>query len=123
MWGQDLAAIYPVILCGGSGTRLWPASRSDQPKQFLKLVGDRSSFQETVLRVKDIPGVAEVVVVTGEAMVEFVAAQTAEIGAWATILVEPEARDSAPAVAAAAAYVQAQDQDGVVLMLAADHHI
>ncbi|AZS23145.1 MULTISPECIES: mannose-1-phosphate guanylyltransferase/mannose-6-phosphate isomerase [unclassified Caulobacter] len=118
-----MAAIYPVILCGGSGTRLWPASRSDQPKQFLKLVGDRSSFQETVLRVKDIPGVAEVVVVTGEAMVAFVAEQTAEIGAWATILVEPEARDSAPAVAAAAAYVQAQDPAGVVLMLAADHHI
>jgi len=118
-----LAAIYPVILCGGSGTRLWPASRSDQPKQFLKLVGDRSSFQETVLRVKDIPGVAEVVVVTGEAMVAFVAEQTAEIGAWVTILVEPEARDSAPAVAAAAAYVQAQDPAGVVLMLAADHHI
>lgn len=118
-----MAAIYPVILCGGSGTRLWPASRSDQPKQFLKLVGELSSFQETVLRVKDIPGVAEVVVVTGEAMVQFVAEQTAEIGAWATILVEPEARDSAPAVAAAAAYVEAQDPTGVVLMLAADHHI
>ena len=123
MWGRDLSAIYPVILCGGSGTRLWPASRSDQPKQFLKLVGDRSSFQETVLRVKDIPGVAEIVVVTGEAMVGFVAEQTAEIGVWVTILVEPEARDSAPAVAAAAAYVESQDPAGVVLMLAADHHI
>ncbi|WP_454718442.1 mannose-1-phosphate guanylyltransferase [Caulobacter segnis] len=118
-----MAAIYPVILCGGSGTRLWPASRSDQPKQFLKLVGDRSSFQETVLRVKDIPGVAEIVVVTGEAMVGFVAEQTAEIETWVTILVEPEARDSAPAVAAAAAYVQGLDPDGVVLMLAADHHV
>ncbi|WP_395445098.1 mannose-1-phosphate guanylyltransferase [Caulobacter sp. UC70_42] len=118
-----MASIYPVILCGGSGTRLWPASRSDQPKQFLKLVGDRSSFQETVLRVKDIPGVAEIVIVTGEAMVGFVAEQTAEIGVFVTILVEPEARDSAPAVAAAAAYVQSQDPDGVVLMLAADHHI
>lgn len=123
MWGHILASIYPVILCGGSGTRLWPASRSDQPKQFLKLVGERSSFQETVLRVKDIPGVAEIVIVTGEAMVEFVAQQTAEIGAWVTILVEPEARDSAPAVAAAAAYVESRDPDGVVLMLAADHHI
>lgn len=121
--GFNLASIYPVILCGGSGTRLWPASRSDQPKQFLKLVGDRSSFQETVLRVKDIPGVAEIVIVTGEAMVEFVAQQTAEIDARVTILVEPEARDSAPAVAAAAAYVEARDPDGVVLMLAADHHI
>ncbi len=121
--GFILASIYPVILCGGSGTRLWPASRSDQPKQFLKLVGDRSSFQETVLRVKDIPGVAEIVVVTGEAMIGFVADQTAELGVAATILVEPEARDSAPAVAAAAAYVESRDPDGVVLMLAADHHI
>lgn len=102
---------------------MWPASRSDQPKQFLKLVGDRSSFQETVLRVKDIPGVAEIVIVTGEAMVEFVAQQTAEIGALVTILVEPEARDSGPAIAAASAYVVAKDPNGVVLMLAADHHI
>ncbi len=121
--GLLLASIYPVILCGGSGTRLWPASRSDQPKQFLKLVGDRSSFQETVLRVKDIPGVAEIVIVTGEAMVGFVSEQTAQIETWATILVEPEARDSAPAVAAAAAYVQTLDPNGVVLMLAADHHV
>lgn len=123
MVGFILASIYPVILCGGSGTRLWPASRSDQPKQFLKLVGDRSSFQETVLRVKDIPGVAEIVIVTGGAMVDFVAQQTAEIHTRVTILVEPEARDSAPAVAAAAAYVESLDPDGVVLMLAADHHI
>ncbi len=123
MVGFILASIYPVILCGGSGTRLWPASRSDQPKQFLKLVGERSSFQETVLRVKDIPGVAEIVIVTGEAMVDYVVRQTAEIDTWVTILVEPEARDSAPAVAAAAAYVERQDPDGVVLMLAADHHI
>ncbi|MFY8209484.1 MAG: mannose-1-phosphate guanylyltransferase [Caulobacter sp.] len=118
-----MASIYPVILCGGSGTRLWPASRSDQPKQFLKLVGDRSSFQETVLRVRDLAGVAEIVIVTGEAMIEFVAQQTDELGAWVTMLVEPEARDSGPAVAAAAAYVHAKDPAGVVLMLAADHHI
>ena len=118
-----MSAIYPVILCGGSGTRLWPASRADQPKQFLKLIGETSSFQDTVLRVKDLPGRAEIVIVTGEAMVGFVQAQTAEIGVPATVLVEPEARDSAPAVAAAAAYVQSRDPDGVALMLAADHHI
>lgn len=118
-----MAAIYPVILCGGSGTRLWPASRSDQPKQFLKLVGNRSSFQETVLRVKNIPGVVEIVIVTGEAMVDFVSQQTTEIDTDVTILVEPEARDSGPAVAAAASYVERQAPDGIVLMLAADHHI
>ena len=118
-----MSAIYPVILCGGSGTRLWPASRADQPKQFLKLIGETSSFQDTVLRVKDLPGRAEIVVVTGEAMTAFVLAQTAEIGVEVTVLIEPEARDSAPAVAAAAAYVQSRDPEGVALMLAADHYI
>ena len=121
--GFILTSIYPVILCGGSGTRLWPASRSDQPKQFLKLVGERSSFQETILRVKGIPGVAEIVIVTGEAMIGHVSRQAAEINCPVIVLVEPEARDSAPAVAAAAAYVESRDPDGVVLMLAADHHI
>lgn len=118
-----MSAIYPVILCGGSGTRLWPASRADQPKQFLKLIGDHSSFQDTVLRVANLPGRAEIVIVTGGAMIDFVLAQTAEIGVPVTVLVEPEARDSAPAVAAAAAYVESRDPDGVALMLAADHYI
>jgi mannose-1-phosphate guanylyltransferase len=118
-----VSAIYPVILCGGSGTRLWPASRADQPKQFLKLIGEYSSFQDTVLRVATLPGRAEIVIVTGGAMVEFVLAQTGEIGVPVTVLVEPEARDSAPAVAAAAAYVQSRDPEGVALMLAADHYI
>lgn len=121
--GTALSAIYPVILCGGSGTRLWPASRADQPKQFLKLIGQTSSFQDTVLRVKDLPGRAEIIVVTGAAMAPFVQSQTDEIGAPVTVLIEPEARDSAPAVAAAAAYVESRDPDGVALMLAADHHI
>lgn len=118
-----MSAIYPVILCGGSGTRLWPASRADQPKQFLKLIGETSSFQDTVLRVKDLPGRAEIIIVTGGAMASFVRDQTAEIGVEVTVLIEPEARDSAPAVAVAAAYVQSRDPDGVALMLAADHHI
>jgi mannose-1-phosphate guanylyltransferase len=118
-----LAAIYPVILCGGSGTRLWPASRADRPKQFLKLIGDRSSFQDTILRVMDLPGADEIVVVTGQAMAELVERQARELGVNLTVIIEPEARDSAPAIAAAAAYVQSVSPDGVMLMLAADHHI
>jgi mannose-1-phosphate guanylyltransferase len=118
-----LAAIYPVILCGGSGTRLWPASRSDRPKQFLKLIGDRSSFQDTILRVMDLPGADEIVVVTGKAMAELVERQAVELGVKLTVIIEPEARDSAPAIAAAAAYVRSLSPDGVMLMLAADHHI
>jgi len=118
-----LEAIYPVILCGGAGTRLWPSSRADRPKQFLKLVGSRSSFQETILRVMDLPGAEEIVVVTGQAMAELVERQALEVGAKLTVIIEPEARDSAPAIAAAAAYVQTLSPDGVMLMLAADHHI
>ncbi|KQY35287.1 mannose-1-phosphate guanylyltransferase [Caulobacter sp. Root487D2Y] len=118
-----MSAIYPVILCGGSGTRLWPASRPDRPKQFLKLLGPHSSFQETLLRVRDLSEGREVVIVTGAAMADFVRRQAAEIETPVAVLIEPEARDSAPAVAAAAAYVEARDPEGVVLMLAADHHV
>ncbi|PXA83993.1 mannose-1-phosphate guanylyltransferase/mannose-6-phosphate isomerase [Caulobacter sp. D4A] len=118
-----MTAIYPVVLCGGSGTRLWPSSRPDQPKQFLKLVGERSSFQETLLRVKDLDGARECVVVTGAAMAEMVEQQAAEINVPLTVIIEPEARDSGPAIAAAAAYVRTRDVDGVILMLAADHYI
>jgi len=112
-----------VILCGGSGTRLWPASRADRPKQFLKLVGERSSFQDTILRVLDLSGVDEIVVVTGLGMAELVERQALELSVKLTVIVEPEARDSAPAIAAAAAHVQAVSPDGAILMLAADHHI
>lgn len=112
-----------MILCGGSGTRLWPASRADRPKQFLKLIGDRSSFQDTILRVMNLPGADEIVVVTGKAMAELVERQALELNVKLTVIIEPEARDSAPAIAAAAAYVASQSPDGVMLMLAADHHI
>jgi len=118
-----LSAIYPIILCGGSGTRLWPSSRPDRPKQFLKLLGKHSSFQETLLRVSALAEGHETVVVTGPGMVDFVRRQAAEVHVRIVTLVEPEARDSAPAIAAAAAYVQSRDPDGVALMLAADHHV
>lgn len=121
--GICLIATYPVILCGGAGTRLWPASRADRPKQFLKLIGDFSSFQHTILRVMDLHCVREIVVVTGQAMVELVETQAREVGVRPTVIIEPEARDSAPAIAAAAAYVQSLEPDAVMLMLAADHHI
>ena len=115
-------ALYPVVLCGGSGTRLWPSSRADRPKQFLKFWGGRSTFQETLLRVADLGGESPVIV-TGESMLGFVREQAAELGVDIVVLIEPAARDSAPAVAAAAAYVEARDPDGVILMLAADHHV
>lgn len=118
-----MTAIFPVILCGGAGTRLWPASRPDRPKQFLKLLGAYSSFQETLLRVRDLAETRDVIVVTGAAMVEMVREQAGEIGAAITVLIEPQARNSAPAVAAAAVHVERLDPDAVMLMLAADHHV
>ncbi|MDP2213497.1 AGE family epimerase/isomerase [Phenylobacterium sp.] len=116
-------AIYPVIMCGGSGTRLWPASRPARPKQFLPLVGARSMFQETVLRVAGLEGAAQVVVVAGVAHGKLIAAQLSEIGVEAAVLLEPEPRDSAPAMAGACAWIAQRDQDGVAVVVAADHHV
>jgi len=110
-------------MCGGSGTRLWPASRPAHPKQFLPLVGVRSMFQDTVLRVAGLPGAAEVVVVAGLAHGALIEAQLSEIGTTAAVLLEPEARDSAAAMAAACAWIDARDPEGVAVVVSADHHI
>jgi len=115
--------IYPVIMCGGAGSRLWPASRPGRPKQFLPLTGARSLFQETVLRVSPLAAEGDVVVVAGLGHADAIAAELAAIGVEATILLEPEARDSGPAMAAAAAFIQHRDPDGVAAIIASDHHI
>jgi mannose-1-phosphate guanylyltransferase/mannose-6-phosphate isomerase len=115
--------IYPVIMCGGAGSRLWPASRPGRPKQFLPLTGARSLFQETVLRVAPLAAEGDVVVVAGLGHADAISAELAAIGIEATILLEPEARDSGPAMAAAAAFVQRRDPDGVAAIIASDHHI
>lgn len=115
--------LTPLILCGGGGTRLWPVSRDDRPKQFIKLFGDLTSFQETVLRVRDPELFAAPVIVTNERYGDLVAAQLAEIGAdaSATILVEPSRRESGPAIAAAAAYVAQRDPEAPLIVLPSDH--
>jgi len=116
--------IYPVIMCGGAGSRLWPASRPGRPKQFLALAGPRSLFQETVLRVAPLAeGGGGLIVVAGIGHADAISAQLAEIGVAATVLLEPEARDSGPAMAAAAGFIQARDPEGVAAIIASDHHI
>lgn len=115
---------YPVIMCGGAGSRLWPASRPGRPKQFLALAGPRSLFQETVLRVAPLTeDGGGLIVVAGTGHADSIAAQLAEIGVRATVVLEPAARDSAPAMAAAAALIEARDPDGVAAIIASDHHI
>lgn len=116
-------ALYPVIMCGGSGTRLWPASRTSRPKQFIPLTGDRSTFQETVERISGIPGAAEILIVAGVGHAAAIADQLAEIGARAQVILEPEPRDSAPAMAAACAWIAARDPAGVAAVVSADHHV
>ena len=114
--------IYPVILCGGSGTRLWPASRSSRPKQFIGLLGDESLFQQTVERVLGLEEITELIIVAGEAHREWVSSQLPGT-IDQTIIIEPEGRDSAPAIAAATAYIHAKDPDGVAVILSSDHFI
>ena len=121
--GRLQLAIYPVIMCGGSGSRLWPASRPSHPKQFLPLIGALSMFQDTVLRVADLGEAGDMVIVAGIAHAELIASQLREIGVSATVLLEPEPRDSAPAMAAACAWIARRDPDGVAVVVAADHHM
>src|SRR3954470_8696551 len=113
--------IIPLIMCGGAGTRLWPASREVHPKQFLPLFGPRSTFQDTLLRVSDAALFERPIVITNTAYRFMVLEQLAEIGIEADVLLEPMRRDSGPAIAAGAAFAQLRDGDAVVLALAADH--
>ncbi len=115
--------IHPVILCGGSGTRLWPASRESYPKQFITLVGEGSTFQATVGRLCDPAAFAAPTVITAADARFLVAEQLAQAGRRAEILLEPERRDSAAAVAVAALHAAKADAQAVVLILAADHVI
>jgi mannose-1-phosphate guanylyltransferase/mannose-6-phosphate isomerase len=108
-------------MCGGAGTRLWPASREVRPKQFLPLFGARSTFQDTVLRVSDVGLFDRAIVITNAAYRFMVLEQLAEIGLEADILLEPVRRDSGPAIAAGAVFAEMRDGDAIVLALAADH--
>jgi mannose-1-phosphate guanylyltransferase/mannose-6-phosphate isomerase len=114
--------IIPVLLAGGAGTRLWPVSRDALPKQFLPLVGDRSTYQETLLRVQDAM-FAPPIVITGPNFHFFARRQAEEVGVEATVVIEPLRRDSAAAIAAATAVARQRDPQAVVLALAADHII
>lgn len=110
--------IVPVILCGGSGTRLWPRSRAAKPKPFLPLVGDRTLFEATLARCPADAGFAPPVVVTGAAHLEHVEAQ---LGAGeAAIIVEPAAKNTAAAIGLAALRLP---DNAVMLVCPSDHHI
>jgi|SRR5579884_4249924 len=116
-----MTPIIPLIMCGGAGTRLWPASRENRPKQFLPLFGAYSTFQETVRRISDPALFGRPIVVTNRQYRFMVAEQLAALGVEADILLEPVRRDSGPAILAGAEFACARDRDAIVVALAADH--
>lgn len=114
-----MSAIHPVVLCGGSGTRLWPRSRKTMPKPFLPLVGTRTLFEATLDRCADDDLFAAPVIVTGAAHQGHVEAQTAHCP-HVSIIVEPEAKNTAAAIALAAARLP---DDAIMLVCPSDHYI
>lgn len=116
--------LIPLILSGGSGTRLWPISRRNLPKQFLSLSGKETLFQQTVLRAASLPDAAAPVVVASDDQRFLAAEQLQELGiADANILLEPVPRNTAPAIAVGALQAMARDADALILVLPADHLI
>lgn len=117
------APIHPVLLCGGSGTRLWPLSRKSYPKQFAKLTGETSLFQASGTRLSG-PGFAAPVVVTGGDFRFLVIEQLAAIEIVpSAVLIEPAPRNTGPAIAAAALAIGADNPDALILVAPSDHVI
>ena len=116
--------IIPVILAGGSGTRLWPLSRELYPKQLLPLVDERSLLQNTILRLEGERDVRDAVIVCNEHHRFLVAEQFRAVGVkHSAIILEPAGRNTAPAVAVAALHALTVEADSILLVLPADHHL
>jgi len=116
--------LIPLILSGGSGTRLWPVSRKNLPKQFLALAGNGTLFQRTIERTRRLPDIAAPIVVASENHRFLAADQLLEAGVeGATIVLEPLARNTAPAIALGALEALQHDPDALLLVLPADHLI
>ncbi|WP_043320979.1 mannose-1-phosphate guanylyltransferase/mannose-6-phosphate isomerase [Microbulbifer sp. HZ11] len=116
--------MIPVILCGGTGSRLWPLSREAYPKQFLSLIGSETLLQATALRLDGLAQVQAPILVCNEAHRFAAAEQLQEVGRGAqSILLEPCARNTAPAIALAALAAQENERDPLLLVLPADHAV
>jgi mannose-1-phosphate guanylyltransferase/mannose-6-phosphate isomerase len=121
--------MYSVILCGGSGTRLWPMSRKNLPKQFLRLYGDQSLLQETYLRIRELLPSGNIFFVTNRESSENVLKQIRELEkefGEEQVIIEPAARNTAPAIGLAMKYLSEKagiDENETVLFLPSDHYI
>lgn len=118
--------LYPVAMAGGKGTRFWPLSREKYPKQYLKLAGERSLLQDTLMRLRDIARKGSVHIVTTEAQRDLVNWQAREVLSsekdFSTV-VEPEGKNTAPAIALMAFKLMKKDKDALLLVLPSDHFI
>ena len=115
-------SIYPIVLCGGSGERLWPLSRRSYPKQFLNLIGEGSLFQQAAARLGD--AAEKPIVITGNDHRFIVRQQLEDAGITAAdVLIEPEGKNTAPAILAAACHVDRIAPDALILVMPSDHYI
>jgi mannose-1-phosphate guanylyltransferase/mannose-6-phosphate isomerase len=115
-------SLYPIILSGGAGSRLWPLSREHFPKPLLPLVSDRTLLQETACRLDSVAGLGDAVYVCNEEHRFLVAEQVDQLGKKpATIILEPEGRNTAPALTLAALYLVARDPEAMMVVMPADH--
>ena len=117
-----MSEIVPVVLCGGVGSRLWPLSRKSLPKQFAQLIGDESLFEAAVKRV-DADVFAEPIIVTSSEHRFLVEKQLRDCGCSGTILLEPDGKNTAPAIFAAVYHVMKFTGDELLLVMPSDHHI
>lgn len=113
---------YALIMAGGGGTRLWPVSRHNRPKQLLKLINDETMFEMSVRRLAPVFTPDRVYVVTGAAYVDAMRQETPDIPAD-NFIVEPSGKDSAAAAGLGISVIQQRDPDAIVAILTADHHI
>src|SRR5882757_5198010 len=114
--------ILPVVMCGGSGTRIWPESRETYPKQFISLLGAKSTFQMAIEAVTG-EGFEPPLIISNYDYRFLVAEQLKRIGVQGRIVLEPVARDSGPAIGVAAQIASQADPRACILVLAADHFI
>lgn len=117
-----MSMIFPVILCGGVGSRLWPLSRKSLPKQFASIIGEQSLFHQAVSRTKR-DGFADPIIITSEDHRFLAQKQLRELDIEGTIILEPKGKNTAPAVFAAALHASRDQADALVLVMPSDHHI
>ena len=116
------ASIFPVIIAGGVGSRLWPVSRKSWPKQFCRLIDELSLFQSTIIRVSDAVFQKPIIVTSSEYRF-IVSDQLAQINVSGEVYLEPEGKNTAPAVFASAIIAKEKCKDAIIAVLPSDHAI